>query len=236
MTNIPTPHNSAKLGDIAKVVLMPGDPLRAKFIANTYLENPILFNEVRNMYGYTGTYKGKSISVMGSGMGIPSIAIYSYELYSFYDVDTIIRIGSCGGLSDDIKIRDIIISQAASTNSNYASQYGLTGTIAPICDYELLEKCVNTCKKFNVSYKVGNILSEDTFYNADKDFLKKWKNMGVLGCEMETAALYLNAQYLRKKALGIFTVSDHIFTGESLSSLDRQNSFTDMMQIALEIA
>ena len=233
---IPTPHNAAKQGDIAKTVLMPGDPLRAKFISEKFLENAVCFNTVRNMFGYTGTYKGKKISVMGSGMGIPSIGIYSYELFNFYDVNNIIRIGSAGALADNVHVRDIIIAMTASTNSNYADQYKLPGTFAPCADFGLLRKAVETGEKLNLHTVVGNVLSSDTFYSADETFNDRWKRMGILGIEMETAALYMNATYAGKKALGIFTVSDHIYTGEALSAEERQNSFTEMMELALETA
>ncbi|MDD5934970.1 MAG: purine-nucleoside phosphorylase [Clostridiales bacterium] len=236
MSCTPTPHNGAKVGDIAKTVLMPGDPLRAKFIADTYLEDVTCFNTVRNMFGYTGTYKGKKISVMGGGMGMPSIGIYSYELFNFYDVDNIIRIGSAGGLSEDIHVRDVVIGMGASTNSNYARQYNLPGTFAPIASYELLEKAVNTARELNIKTRVGNILSSDTFYDDDKTANDLWKKMGVMCIEMEAAALYMNAARAGKNALCILTISDHIYTGESLSAEDRQNSFREMMEIALNLA
>jgi purine-nucleoside phosphorylase len=236
MSNVPTPHNGAKLGDIAKTVLMPGDPLRAKFIAETYLQDVVCFNTVRNMLGYTGTYKGKKISVMGGGMGMPSIGIYSYELYNFYEVDNIIRIGSAGGISDNIQLRDVVIGMGASTNSNFASQYQLPGTIAPVASYELLEKAVEAAKKLNVKTVVGNILSSDIFYDDDKTATDRWKKMGILCVEMEAAALYLNAARAGKKALCILTISDHLYTGESLSAEDRQVSFREMMEVALDLA
>ncbi len=236
MSFTPTPHNGAKVGDIAKTVLMPGDPLRAKFIADTYLENVTCFNTVRNMFGYTGTYKGKKISVMGGGMGMPSIGIYTYELFNFYDVDNIIRIGSAGGFSDNIHIRDIVIGMGASTNSNFAHQYELPGTFAPIASYDLLEKAVNTARELNIKAVVGNILSSDTFYDDSKTANDKWKKMGVLCVEMEAAALYMNAARAGKNALCILTISDHIYTGESLSAEERQVSFREMMEIALNLA
>lgn len=236
MSSTPTPHNSAKLGDIAKTVLMPGDPLRAKFIADNFLEDVICVNTVRNMFGYTGMYKGKRITVMGSGMGIPSIGIYSYELYNFYDVDNIIRIGSAGGITDDIKVRDIVIGMGACTNSNFAVQYQLPGTFAPIADYGLLSQAVSAAKENNIKVVVGNILSSDTFYDDNKETNSLWKKMNVLAVEMEAAALYMNAARAGKKALCILTISDHVFTGESLSAEDRQVSFKDMMKIALEAA
>jgi len=233
---IPTPHNEANMGDIAKTVLMPGDPLRAKFIAETYLEDVVCFNKVRNMFGYTGTYKGKKVSVMGGGMGMPSIGIYSYELFHFYEVDNIIRIGSAGGIAEDVKLRDIVIGMGASTNSNYAAQYKLPGTFASIADYGLLRKAVETADKLNIKTVVGNILSSDTFYDDNSDAMSLWRKMNVLAVEMEAAALYMNAARANKKALCILTISDHVFTGESLSAEDRQLTFRDMMEIALELA
>jgi purine-nucleoside phosphorylase len=234
--NIPTPHNEAKTGEIAKTVLMPGDPLRAKFIAETYLEDVVCFNKVRNMLGFTGTYKGKKVSVMGGGMGMPSIGIYSYELFHFYDVDNIIRIGSAGGIADHIKLRDIVIGMGASTNSNYAAQYKLPGTFAPIADFGLLRKAVEAADKMKIKTVVGNILSSDTFYDDNKDANESWRKMNILAVEMEAAALYMNAARAGKNALCILTISDHVFTGESLSAEDRQLTFRDMMEIALEIA
>ncbi len=231
-----TPHNAAKVGDIAKTVLMPGDPLRAKFIAETYLEDVVCFNTVRNMLGYTGTYKGKKVSVMGGGMGMPSIGIYSYELYHFYEVDNIIRIGSAGGITEDIKLRDIVIGMGASTNSNFAAQYKLPGTFAPIADFGLLRKAVEAAEKLNIKTVVGNILSSDTFYDDNEQANELWRKMNVLAVEMEAAALYMNAARAGKKALCLLTISDHVFTGESLSAEDRQLTFRDMMEIALEIA
>ena len=230
-----TPHNAANPGDIAKVVLMPGDPLRAKVVADTYLTDVTCFNQVRNMFGYTGTYQGKRISVMGSGMGMPSIAIYSYELYNFYDVDAIIRIGSAGGLADDVHLRDVVIGQGACTDSNFAFQFELPGTYAPIADFGLLREAVDAAEALGVSYRVGNLLSTDAFY-SDSSFARKWADMGVLAAEMEAAALYMNAAKARKKALGIMTISDHIFTGESLPAEERQTSFTEMMEVALAVA
>ncbi|MGS0651888.1 purine-nucleoside phosphorylase, partial [Staphylococcus arlettae] len=215
---------------------MPGDPLRAKYIAENFLENVEQFNEVRNMFGYTGTYKGKEVSVMGSGMGIPSIGIYSYELYNFFDVDTIIRIGSCGALQDNVNLYDIIIAQGASTNSDYVDQYNLPGHFAPLADFDLVAKAKAQADNLGAVTHVGNILSSDTFYNADETFNARWQRMGILGIEMESAALYLNATHANKKALGIFTVSDHILRNEATTPEERQNSFTQMMEVALEIA
>lgn len=231
-----TPHNEALEGQIAGTVLMPGDPLRAKFIAENFLENATCFNSVRNVLGFTGTYKGKKLSVMGSGMGMPSIGIYSYELFSMYGVDTIIRIGSAGGLSDNVKVRDIVIGMGSSTNSNYAMQYKLPGTFAPLADFSLVRSAVETAERENIHVVVGNVLSSDTFYTDSASDNDLWKKMNVLCVEMESAALYMNAARLGKKALGIFTISDHLYTGESLSAKERQDSFTDMMKIALEMS
>ncbi len=231
-----TPHNGAKQGDIAKTVLMPGDPLRAKYIAETYLEDAVCFNTVRNMFGYTGTYHGKKVSVMGGGMGIPSIGIYSYELFHFYDVEQIIRIGSAGGISDNVHLRDLVIGMGASTNSSYVQQYKLPGTFAPIADFGLLRKAVETAEAKNVPVAVGNILSSDTFYSDDETANDQWKKMQILCVEMEAAALYMNAARAGKKALCMLTISDHIYTGEALSAEDRQTSFHDMMEVALELA
>ena len=230
-----TPHNGADKGDIARTVLMPGDPLRAKYIADTYLEDVKCFNTVRNMFGYTGTYKGKEVSVMGGGMGMPSIGIYSYELYHFYDVDAIIRIGSAGAMQDDVNVMDIVIGMGACTNSSYADQYQLPGTFAPIPDYGLLEKAVNTAREKGASVRVGNILSSDVFYNDRTDFNDRWKRMGVLAVEMEAAALYMNAARAGKKALCILTISDHLYREDSQSAEDSQTGFHQMMELALEL-
>jgi len=235
MSNIPTPHITAKKGDFAETVLMPGDPLRAKFIAETFLENAELVNNVRGIHGYTGYYKGKRVSVMASGMGMPSIGIYSYELYNFYDVKNIIRIGSAGAIHPDLKIKDIAIGMGACTNSNYVSQYGLPGNLAPIASFELLKKATDLAEEMGLSYKVGNLYSSDTFYD-DMARLKEWQRMGVLAVEMEAAALYMNAMRAGKNALAICTISDCPFTGEASSAEERQNSFTQMMTLALEIA
>ena len=233
---MPTPHNNARKGDIAKVVLMPGDPLRAKYIAETFLENAVCYNTVRNMLGYTGYYKGKKISVQGSGMGMPSIGIYSYELFSEYDVDSIIRVGTIGGMAENVELRDVILAEGACTDSAYAGQYNLNGTFAPVASFELLRKAAETAEKMEIKYHVGNILSSDKFYNDDKEASKNWLKMGVLGVEMEAAALYMNAARLNKSALCIATVSDHIFKGTSTTAEERQTSFKDMMLIALETA
>lgn len=235
MRNIPTPHNSANIDDFAKTVLMPGDPLRAKFIAENSLEDPVLVNGVRGINGYTGMYNGKIVSVMASGMGIPSIGIYSYELFNFYNVENIIRIGSAGAISDEVNLRDIVIGQGACTNSNYASQFNLPGTYAPIASYKLLKQAVDFAQDAGVNYKVGNLFSSDTFYD-DAASLSDWRKMGVLAVEMESAALYMNAARAGKNALCICTISDCPFTGESCTAEERQNTFTDMMEIALKIA
>ena len=231
-----TPHNKAEAGDIAKVVLMPGDPLRAKYIAETYLTEVKCFNSVRNMLGFTGKYKGKELSVMGGGMGIPSISIYSYELYKFYDVDTIIRIGSAGALQEDIELKDIVMEQGACTDSRFAYQYELPGTFAPIADFSLLEKAVAEARALEIPFKVGNVVSSDIFYNAFPDVAKKWADMGALCLEMEAAALYMNAAKLKKKALAILSISDHIIKGTELSAEERQTGFSNMMEIALGMA
>ncbi len=234
--SVPTPHIAAKKGDFAKTVLMPGDPLRAEFIAKNYLENAVLVNNVRGVQGYTGYYKGKRVSVMASGMGQPSIGIYSYELYHFYDVENIIRVGSCGSFSPDLHARDIVVAMGACTNGNYASQYNLPGTFCPIADYNLVRKAAEECEKAGVNYRVGNILSSDMFYD-DANSGMQWAKMGVLGVEMESAALYCNAARAGKKALCICTVSDSfIYPEENTTAEERQVSFTKMMEIALNIA
>ncbi len=233
---IPTPHISAKAGDFAKTVIMPGDPLRSKFIAEHFFENAVLVNNVRGVQGYTGYYKGKRVSVMASGMGQPAIGIYSYELFNFYDVSSIIRTGSCGSFSKDLHVRDIILAQASCTNGNYAAQYCLPGTYAPIADFGMLRAAADECEKKGIRYGVGNIFSSDMFYD-DAASGMDWAKMGVLGVEMESAALYCNAARAGKKALTICTVSDSfIYPEENTTAEERQNSFTDMMEIALEIA
>jgi len=233
---VPSACNEANKGDIAKVVLMPGDPLRAKYVADNYLENPVCFNTVRNMYGFTGTFKGKKISVMGSGMGIPSIGLYAYELYNFFDVDSIIRIGSAGGIGDSIKLRDVVIAMGASTNSDFAAQYNFPGTFAPMASYSLLKYAVDAAERINANAVVGPVFTADQFYNADAQAAAKYREMGIFALEMETAGLYMTAAKSNKQALSILTISDLVFTGEGLSAEDRQNSFTEMMEIALETA
>ncbi|MBS5115660.1 MAG: purine-nucleoside phosphorylase [Erysipelotrichaceae bacterium] len=231
-----TPHNQANKGDIAKTVLMPGDPLRAKFLAETYLENVVQFNSVRNMLGYTGEYKGKKVSIMGSGMGMPSIGIYSHELYTQYDVENIIRIGSCGSLKENVHMRDIIIAQGACTDSSFASQYNLGGTFSAISSYDLLEKAVARAKEKNINYHVGNVLASDYFYMAEGGSNLKWAKAGCLGVEMESYALFTTAAYLNKKALTLLTVSDSLVTCEETTADEREKTFTAMMEIALEVA
>ena len=233
---MPTPHNNASKGDFAKTVLMPGDPLRAKFIAETFLTEPKLVNNVRGVQGYTGTYKGVPVSVMASGMGMPSIGIYAYELYTHYDVDNIIRVGSAGALADDLKLMDVVAGAGACTDSNFAHQFGINGTFAPIADYTLLSQAVAAAAANGVALHVGNVLSSDNFYDDGSDGPDQWKKMGVLAIEMEAAGLYMNAARAGKRALGLFTISDHIYRAEELTSEQRQNSFVQMITIALDTA
>ena len=234
--SIPTPHITAKKDDFAKTVLMPGDPLRAKFIAENFLDDYKLVNNVRGVQGYTGYYKGKRVSVMASGMGQASMGIYSYELFKFYDVENIIRIGSCGGFSKKLHVKDIVIAMGASTNSNYASQYNLNGTLSAIADFNLVKTAVEICENKGAKYMVGNILSSDTFYDESNSSLE-FAKLGVLGVEMESYALYCNASRLNKRALTICTVSDSfVYPEENTSAEERQNSFTQMIEIALEMA
>ena len=232
----PTPHINATPEDFAKTVLMPGDPLRSKFIAENFLTDAKLVNNVRGVQGYTGTYEGTRVTVMASGMGMPSIGIYSYELFNFFGVENIIRVGSTGSLKMDVKVRDIVFAMGASTNSNYGRQFELPGTFAPIADYKLLKTAIEQADVVGADYHVGNVLSSDTFYDAQEDANDYWIKMGVLCIEMETAALYMNAANAGKRALGLFTVSDHILTHEALDAEARQTSFTQMMAIALKTA
>lgn len=236
MALYPTPHINATPSDFAKTVLMPGDPLRAKFIAENFLENAKLVNNVRGIHGYTGTYKDVPVSVMASGMGMPSIGIYSYELYNFFGVENIMRIGSTGSMNENVHVRDIVIGMGACYNSNYARQYNLPGTYSAIADYTMMKTAIQMCEKKGAAYHVGNILSSDTFYDADATCNDRWRQMGVLCVEMEAAALYMNAAKANKRALAIMTVSDHILTGEATTAEERQNSFTEMMEVALETA
>ena len=232
--NIPTPHITAKEGDFARTVLMPGDPLRSKFIAETYLENPVLVNNTRGVQGYTGTYKGKRVSVMASGMGMPSIGIYSYELFNFYGVENIIRVGTAGGISDSVKLRDVVLGMSAYTDSGYGRQF-FPGNVAPCCSFPLLEKAVAAARSMGVEPSVGALYSSDIFYD-EAGYAGMLRKLGVLAVEMEAAALYMNAARAGKHALSICTVSDHLFRGEALSAQERQTGFTRMMEIALEIA
>lgn len=234
MAKTPTPHIGAQQGEIAETVIMAGDPLRAKFMAENFLENPVQFNHIRGMLGFTGTHDGKRVSVMGHGMGMASIGIYSYELFNFYDVKTIIRVGSAGSINMDLNVGDLCIAMGACTNSNYAMQYELPGTFAPIADFDLLRGAANAADKLGYRYKVGNVMSSDTFYteNAHND---KWINMGVLAVEMEAAALYMNAARVGKRALTILTISDHILKGEATTAEERQTTFTHMMDVAFSL-
>lgn len=229
-----TPHNEAAVGSIAPVVLMSGDPLRAQLIAKEYLQGAACFNQVRGMLGYTGTYQGVRLSVMGHGMGMPSIGIYSYELYNVYGVQSIIRLGSAGAISDRIHLKDLVIGMGASTDSAYGRQFELPGTFAPLADFELLQKAVSSCQKTKAPYHVGGLLSSDVFYEERADVNERWSQMGVLAVEMEAAALYMNAARAGKRALTICTVSDHLLTGERLTSGERQTGLRQMLEIGLE--
>lgn len=235
MAKVPTPHIGAREGEIADRVIMAGDPLRAKFMAERFLENPVQYNAVRGMLGFTGTYKGKRVSVQGHGMGMPSIGIYSYELFNFYGVKRIIRTGSAGSINAGVKMGDVVIGMGSCTDSNYASQYGLPGTFAPIADFGLVRAAVEKAEELGVRYKVGNLLASDFFYGDDTDSWKQWQKMGVLAVEMEAAALYMNAARCGGEALCICTISDSLVTGEACSAEERQTSFTNMMDIAFGI-
>ena len=230
-----TPHNEAKKGDFAKTVLMPGDPLRSKFIAETFLTDLKLVNNVRGVQGYTGLYRGVPVSVMASGMGMPSIGIYSYELYTQYDVENIIRVGSAGALRADLELGSVVAGQGACTNSNYINQYELGGSFAPIADFDLLMAAVESAKELGVKMPVGNLYSSDTFYDAAGRNMR-YQKMGVMAVEMEAAALYCNAAEAGKRALAICTISDSLITGEELPAADRQTTFPQMMEIALGVA
>lgn len=236
MSLVTTPHINAEKEAFGRTVLMPGDPLRSKFIAENFLENTVLVNNIRGIQGYTGTYKGVKLSVMASGMGMPTIGIYSYELFHFFDVENIMRIGSTGAMQEHVKVRDIVFSMGACTNSSYGSQYGLGGTFAPIASYALLKEAVAQAEQIGAQYHVGNILSSDVFYNDNPAANEGWQKMGVLCVEMEAAALYMNAARCKKNALAILTVSDSLVTGEETTAQERQNSFTQMMEIALNTA
>lgn len=221
---------------VARVVLMPGDPLRAKYVAEHYLENPVLFNDVRNMYGYTGTYNGKEISVMGSGMGMPSFTLYAYELFNFFGVEAIIRIGSAGGLSDETRLKDLIIAVSASTNSAMATAYDLPGVMAPTASFDLLQEAVRAADELGIPKKVGTVYTTDFFYHPDPEVNRKARALGHLAVEMEAAGLYLTAMAAHKKALALFQISDHVFSGEALSAAERQDGFREMMEVALRTA
>ena len=242
MLSTPTPHISAKPGDFGKTVLMPGDPLRSKFIAETFLENPVLVNNVRGVQGYTGTWKGVRVSVMASGMGMPAIGIYSHELYNGYGVENIIRVGSAGAIQENIHLYDIVLGQGACTTSNWASQYHLPGTFAPIADFGLLSAAAQACRDQGLPFHVGNLNSADEFYGDDEGLpegltsLHALQKMGVMALEMEAAALYMNAARYGKRALCICTISDQILTGEKTTPLERQTAFTAMMKVALDVA
>jgi len=239
---MPTLHNTANREDFAPTVLMPGDPLRAKFIADTYLTNAKLVNNVRGIQGYTGEYKGKRVSVMASGMGMPSIGIYSYELYNFFGVENILRVGSAGAIGEHIRVRDILLGEGACTTSRYAHNFHLPGDFAPIADWKLLSTAARIADEMGLTYHVGNLLSSDVFYNDMEDLSPnespalRWRKMGVMAIEMEAAALYMNAARAGMSALAICTVSDHVLSGESLPALERQNSFTEMMELSLRVA
>ena len=232
----PSASIAADESQVAKAVLIPGDPLRAKYVADHYLEDVVCFNTVRNMLGYTGTYRGKKISVMGHGMGVPSVGIYSYELYQFFGVDTIIRIGSAGGIGDNVKVRDVVIAMGASTNSHFADQYRFPGQLCATADYGLLKDAVAAAERLGVRADVGQVFTADQFYNDNPEAGEMYRKFGILALEMEAAGLYWTAQRLGKRALAILTISDHIFTGEALNAQERQDSFHEMMEIALETA
>ena len=234
---MPTPHNTANRGDFAKTVLLPGDPLRSQFIAENFLTDARLVNNVRGIQGYTGTYRGVPVSVMASGMGIPSIGIYSYELYHTYDVDNIIRVGSAGGMQEDVHLRDIVFGMGACTDSAFASQFGLNGSFAPIASWELLSVAVEIAQARGFRYHIGNLFSTDLFYaERGAEVTASWKKMGVLAAEMEAAGLYMTAARAGKRALALCTISDHLLTGEETRPEERQTTFTQMIEVALETA
>ncbi len=236
MKSYPTPHINATPEDFAKTVLMPGDPLRSEFIAKNMLEGAVLINNVRGVNGYTGMYKGKPVSVMASGMGMPSMGIYSYELFNYFNVDNVIRIGTAGAYDKDIKLREIVLAMGASTNSAYASQFDLNGSFSPIASFDLLRSAYDIATERKLNCTVGNVLTSDTFYSAEKDMAEKWARLGIKCVEMETAALYINAALSKKNALSILTISDNVITGEATTAEERQSSFTDMVELALETA
>ena len=232
-----TVHNKAKKDQIARTVLMPGDPLRSRYVAENFLTDPVLVNDVRGVQGYTGSYKGVPVTARASGMGMPSIGIYSWELFNQYYVDNIIRIGTTGALQDDMKLRDVVLGQGACTDSNYTRRFGVTGSYAPLADYALLRTAEDCAVEMGLNVRIGNILSSDMFYYpAGADETEAWKKLGVLGIEMEAAALYTNAAYFRKRALCIATVTDHMFRPDYLSAKERQTSMDQMILLALETA
>jgi len=233
---VPTPHIAAKPGEIAKTVLMPGDPMRSRFIADNYLENPVLINDIRGIHGYTGFWQGVPLTVMASGMGIPSVGVYSWELYNFYGVENIIRIGSAGAFRDDLRLRDLVIAQGACTDSNFVHQFGLKGTFAPIADYDLLRLAADTAAELDVSVRIGNLLSTDNFYDDGSDSNDLWKKMGVLAVEMEAAGLYMNAARTGKRALCICTISDHLYRAEAMTPEEREQTLTQMIRLGLDTA
>ncbi|KAA9393219.1 purine-nucleoside phosphorylase [Kocuria coralli] len=236
MTTTSTPHIDPHGVEIAETILLPGDPLRAKFIAETYLDGVQCFNEVRNMLGFTGTYRGKQVSVMGTGMGIPSISLYTYELIHFFGVKNLVRVGSCGAMQEGMDLYDVVIAQGASTDSNYLHQFGVPGTFAPLSSYRLLEQAKRAADERGQRTHVGNVLSSDVFYNADPDAMEPWRKLGVLAVEMESAGLFVNAAAAGVDALGIFTVSDNLLTHAQTTPQERQTAFKDMIEIALELA
>ncbi len=241
MNAYPTPHIQATPKQFAETVLMPGDPLRSAFLANHFLDGAVLVNNVRGVQGYTGTYHGTRVSVMSSGMGMPSMGIYSHELFSVFGVERILRVGTAGGISEHVHVRELVLAMGCCTDSNFASQFGLPGTFAPIADFTLLKSCADTAKRLGMqNCHIGNVLTTDHFYNDEQALPPQlrstalWSKMGVLAVEMETAALYMNAARFGKQALGLFTVSDHLQTGEALSAAERETGFTDMLRLALE--
>ncbi len=236
MSIVPSACNAAQKGDIASTVLMPGDPLRAKYIAEKFLEDPVLFNDIRNMYGYTGTYKGKRVSVMGSGMGVPSFCLYAHELFNFFDVEKIIRVGTAGGISEKLKLRDVVIATSASTNSNYGKMFQFPGYLSPAADFDMALEAYKVAKENDANVVAGQVFTSDAFYNSVSDINEQCKEKGILAVEMETAGLYWEAMNSKKKALSILTISDLVLTGEALPPKEREASFDDMIKIALEIA
>lgn len=236
MPEAPTAHIGATPREVANVVLMPGDPKRSRFIAENFLEGAVLFNDLRGVQGYTGTYRGRRVSVMASGMGMPSMGIYSYELFTAFGVEAILRVGTVGGMAKEVRVRDLILGMGASTDSAFAAQYHLPGSYAPLCSYPLLSAAARIAEEHGMRYHVGNLLSTDVFYWDDPTDNERWRCLGILGVEMEAAALYMNAARLGKQALAVCTVSNHLLTGEETTAAERETTFTDMMTVALETA